>query len=71
MTNKQKRPKDANQLAKLVVDLATGEEVKYEPDTSKQSKGGLKGGESRAASLTPEEREEIARLAAEARWKKD
>ncbi len=30
----------------------------------------IKGGEGRAASLTPQQREEMARFAAEARWKK-
>ena len=33
-------------------------------------KGGLKGGKARAAKLTPEQRAEIARKAAAARWKK-
>ena len=33
--------------------------------------GGLKGGKARAAKLTPEQRAEIARKAATARWKKD
>ncbi len=33
-------------------------------------KGGLKGGRARAESMTPERRQEIARLAAAARWKK-
>jgi hypothetical protein len=32
--------------------------------------GGLKGGHARAESLTPEQRKEIARKAAEARWSK-
>jgi hypothetical protein len=32
--------------------------------------GGLKGGHARAKSLTPERRQEIARSAAEARWKR-
>ena len=32
--------------------------------------GGLKGGKARAAKLTPEQRQEIARKAAKARWKK-
>lgn len=31
--------------------------------------GGLKGGKARAEKLSPEERKEIARKAAEARWK--
>ena len=30
--------------------------------------GGLKGGQARAESLTPEQRKEIAKKAAEARW---
>ena len=69
-----KRPRDPNQLAKLIVDIATGEaedtasEPKRHP--SKKRKGGLKGGKARARSLTPQEREDIARLAARARWKK-
>jgi len=33
-------------------------------------KGGLKGGAARAASMTPEQRAEIAKKAAAARWKK-
>ena len=32
--------------------------------------GGLKGGKARAAKLTPEQRKEIARKAAKARWDK-
>jgi hypothetical protein len=32
--------------------------------------GGLKGGKARAKKLTPEQRAEIARRAAQARWKK-
>lgn len=71
MTDKPKRPRDANQLAKFIVDVATGGGDAFEPDTSAQRKGGKKGGEKRAASLTPEQREEMARIAAEARWKKD
>jgi len=68
MTDKPKRPRDANQLAKFIVDLATGEDVKHEPDTSGQRKGGLKGGKARADKLSPEERSEIAKKAANARW---
>lgn len=33
-------------------------------------RGGLKGGKARADKLTPEQRSEIARRAAQARWKK-
>jgi hypothetical protein len=69
-----KRPRDMNQLAKLIVDIATGDAEdtasasKRTPST--RSKGGIKGGKSRAASLSVEQRQEIAKLAARARWKK-
>lgn len=67
-----KRPRDPNQLAKLIADIATGE-AKEDVLTTKQvraHKGGAKGGPARAQSLTPEQRSEIARTAASARWKK-
>ena len=35
---------------------------------NRRSKGGLKGGKARAASLSPEMRSEIAKKAAAARW---
>lgn len=69
-----KRPRDPNQLAKLIVDIATGDaddlvsESKRHP--SPKRAGGAKGGKARAKSLTPAERADIARLAAQARWKK-
>jgi hypothetical protein len=69
MTDKPKRPRDANQLSKFIVDLATGE-AENEAKAEDRRKGGLKGGAARAASLTPEQRSEIARIAAAARWKK-
>jgi len=70
MTEKPKRPRDANQLAHMIVGIATGEDIKHELDTSGQRKGGLKGGKARAKSLTPEQRSEAAQIAAAARWKK-
>ena len=76
----KKRPRDANQLAKLVVDIATGEvedEEDEQPDDGKNPHavalgrlGGLKGGKARAKKLTAEERSAIARKAARARWDK-
>ena len=69
MPSRPKRPRDPNQFAKSIVTLATGETEDKQPLASAR-KGGLKGGEARAASLTPEQRSEIARLAADARWKK-
>jgi hypothetical protein len=69
-----KRPRDPNQLAKLIVDIAVGEEQDTVSDSkrhpSKRRAGGLKGGKSRAESLGPNARHEIAKLAARARWKK-
>jgi hypothetical protein len=67
-----KRPRDLNQWAKRMVDIATGE-IEELPPTAKQtraSKGGSKGGPARAKALPPAQRSEIARTAAEARWKK-
>ncbi len=73
MTGKPpKRPRDANQLAKLMVDIATGEEqdIGSTADQQKLSDAKRKGATARARSLTPEERSEIASIAAAARWKK-
>jgi hypothetical protein len=67
-----KRPRDLNQWAKHMVDIATGEVEETAP-TAKQArarKGGSKGGPARAHVLTPEQRSEIAQAAAHARWKK-
>ena len=65
---------DPNQMAARVVADATGTEPvkphkKNPAAVSLGRKGGLKGGKARAASLSPEERSEIARRAAAARWK--
>ncbi len=70
-----KRPRDANQLAKSIVDLSTGESEEPNQDEGKDPaavalgrKGGLKGGKARAAKMTKEERSEAARKAAQVRW---
>lgn len=65
-----KRPRDANQLAKMIVDLTTGDETEAEPNAKQRAGqlGGLKGGKARAESLTSAERKAIARKAAQARW---
>jgi hypothetical protein len=70
-----KRPSDANQLAKLILDISVGEvedtvSVVKRLGKRKGRPGGLKGGKVRAKRLTPEERTDIARIAATARWKK-
>lgn len=72
MTTSPKRPRDPNQLAKLIVDIATGDQTDTLPqpkDVAAQSMG-RKGGAARAASMTPERRAEIARKAATKRWAK-
>lgn len=73
----RKRPTDVNELARQLVDEATGEAPKLDPDEGKDPaavalgrKGGLKGGKARAAKMTPPERSEAARKAAAARWAK-
>ena len=69
------RPRDPNQLAKQIVEIATGEvedtvsERKRHPEAVKGRAGGLKGGKARASTLNPKRRSQIARRAAEARWK--
>ncbi len=74
---KIKRPRDINQLAKLIVDIATGEVKDEEPLKGKNPAavelgrlGGLKGGKARASKLSPERRKEIAQIAAKKRWSK-
>jgi len=71
-----RRPRDANQLAKLIVDLSIGEAQDQDPTAGKDPAaiergraGGTKGGKSRAAVLSPQRRKQIARKAAAARWK--
>lgn len=73
---KGKRPRDTNQLAKWIVDRATGQisetdhnEGKSPAAVKRGRAGGLKGGKARARKLTPEQRAEIAKKAANSRWR--
>jgi hypothetical protein len=70
MAKNPKRPRDPNQLAKLIAEIATGETENTKPDAVNpdRRKGGLKGGKARADRLTPEKRKEIAENAAKSRW---
>ena len=78
MTNPPKRPRDLNQWAKLMVDIATGAVDDREPTPEEQGKdpaavargrlGGVKGGKARAAALSPEERRLQAQNAIRTRW---
>ena len=66
----EKRPADAVSRAVMVARIATGE-IEEEPElSSAAAELGRKGGKARAAAMTPERRAEIARKAAEKRWKK-
>ena len=77
----KRRPRDPNQLAASIVDDATQEDDEETTEETPEDTGGKnpaavalgrlggkKGGKARAAKLTPEQRSEIARKAARARW---
>lgn len=72
-----KRPRDPNQLAKLIVDITTGEARDTESDRHKHPEkrqgriGGLAGGPARAKALSAKKRSMIARKAARSRWDKE
>ncbi len=73
-----KQPRDLNQLAASIVEEATDDAPAEEPVAPEKNPhaaalgrlGGAKGGPARAKKLTPEQRREIARKAAEACWGK-
>lgn len=77
MTDKPKRPRDANQLAKFIVDVATGDDPEVPKNENAPSmaergrKGGKVGGAVRASRMTPEERSQASSQAARARWSRD
>jgi hypothetical protein len=67
----ERRPADVIGAAIMVAKIATGELTDDIPTGKEHTrKGGKRGGKARAKKLTPEERSEIARRAALARWKK-
>jgi len=71
-----KRPRDPNQWAKRMVEIATGQVEDREPTPEEQGKDpaaaalGKRGGAARSRALSPERRAEIAKKAARTRWKK-
>lgn len=80
-SSKKPGPKDLNELAKSIVDRATGQaedKPDEEPDTEGKNPaavalgrlGGKKGGPARAKKLSKERRSEIAKRAAAKRWEK-
>ncbi|MGH2466892.1 MAG: histone H1 [Candidatus Limnocylindrales bacterium] len=77
MPKRSRMPRDPNQLAKAVVDFATGQREPDPPERVKDPaavelgrRGGYIGGRVRAERMSPEERAESARKAAQARWGK-
>lgn len=72
MPTRSTKPADANQAAKRILDEITGDAPKtVESAKVKATRvAGKRGGNSRAVALTPEQRADIARTAAQARWKK-
>ena len=74
MSKHPKRPRDPAQLAKLIVDIATGQQKDIHASDSADSTqklGGQKGGKARARKLSALQRTEIARKAAHRRWGHD
>jgi hypothetical protein len=72
-----KRPRDPNQLAKLMLDITTGELPNDSPrpgpepqETAWRRKGGRKGAKARAKKLSAKRRTAIAQKAARARWRR-
>ena len=68
----EKRPADVIGAAVKVMQIATGE-IEETTDDGKNKAAvelGRKGGQARAAKMTPEQRAEIARNAARKRWGK-
>lgn len=73
MSEHRKRPRDPNQLAKAIVDLATGQATEPKPPQKNEAAAelGRKGGAARAKKLTKKQRVEIAKKGAKERWRED
>jgi hypothetical protein len=75
MPKRSSKPRDLNALAAAIVAQSTSDEPEPDPYKGKNPAavelgrlGGKKGGKARAAKLTPDQRSELAKRAAEARW---
>lgn len=71
----RKRPRDPNQLAKMLVDIVAGAIADKEPLNGKDPAavkrghlGGVKGGKARAAKMSAAERKASALKAVKSRW---
>jgi hypothetical protein len=71
----EKRPADVNARAVMIARIATGEVEDVQPTAESEGKNpaavalGRMGGKARAAGMSARKRKEIARKAAETRWK--
>lgn len=65
----EKRPADVIGCAVHVAKIATGELVDTGYSQPNKARAGRAGGQARAEALEPDDRSEIARRAATARWK--
>jgi hypothetical protein len=77
MPKRSSKKKDINETAFSIVQQATGqpEPAQAQPEKNPAAVslgrlGGLKGGKARAKNLSAEQRKEIARKAAESRWRR-
>jgi hypothetical protein len=72
MPKRSSKKRDTNVIAANIVKQATDEaQITKNPAAVALGRlGGLKGGKARAKKLTPEQRKEIAKRAARARWGK-
>jgi hypothetical protein len=77
MLKRSRMPRDPNQLAKMIVDMATGSAPAEPTGPAKNPAavalgklGGAKGGAARAKALSPAKRKAIAKRAAQKRWSK-
>ena len=75
MPKRSSKGRDVNVLASAIVQEATGEAPIEESGKNPAAValgrlGGQKGGKARAAKLSPEQRREIAKKAAAARWRR-
>ena len=70
MPKRSSKPSDPNELAAAIVAEATEDQPTKNPAAVALGRlGGLKGGKARAKKLSAKRRKEIAKKAAEARWK--
>ena len=66
----KEKTRDVNVLAAQIMEEATTEPVKNPAAVALGRLGGKKGGKARMQKLTAEERKELAKKAAKARWSK-